>query len=286
MPHFLSTISISEEKQKYFSSKNTSIFFLIIQAVTMASLQCLIVLCMLHLCVQNIQGQVIPAALANMIQYFDNNVQPKTKIGTNAQYAIAISVPQDLCTNQQSHIENVFSREEAQYVKDFITEGQTCVRCSASQNVIATRPNVVTDEHSEHVLLFPPGNSPLDTLLKNTDQNNCVVFYSYNSPCVKKCIKSADNIFPGLENWNKVREGGMNVFVFGNLWKDAKKEIGNDFLMISKLVPLYRCKSTNVMECQNCVNGNTPNDFCLPDNTSILLYFQEMLLSMIELFLS
>ncbi|XP_016407667.1 uncharacterized protein LOC107739931 [Sinocyclocheilus rhinocerous] len=252
----------------------------------MASLKCLIILCMLHLCVRNIQGQVNPAALAKMIRYFNDNVQPKTKIGTDAQYAIAISVPQDLCTNEQSHIENVFSREEAQYVKDLITEGRTCVLCSASQNVIATRPNVVTDEHSEHILLFPRGNSPLDTLLKNTDQNNCVVFYSYNSPCVKKCIKSADNIFPGLENWENVRKGGMNVFVFGKLWKDAKKEIANDFLMINKLVPLYRCMSTNVMECQNCVNGNTANPFCLPENKSILLYFQEMLLSMIELYLS
>ncbi len=101
-----------------------------------------------------------------------SSVQPKTKIGTNAQYAMAMS--HDICTNEQSQIENVFSREEAEYVKDIITEGKTCVLCSASSNVIATRPNVVTGENSEHILLFPPGNSPMDTLLNNTDQNNCV----------------------------------------------------------------------------------------------------------------
>lgn len=103
---------------------------------------------------------------------------------------------------------------------------------------------------------------------------------------MKKCIKSADNIFPGLENWKDFRKGGMNVFVFEKLWKDAKKEIANDFLMINELVPLYWCTSKNVMEWQNCVNGNTASLFCLPDTKPILLYFQEMLLSMIELFLS
>lgn len=38
MPHFLSTISISEEKETYFCSETISIFVFIIQAVTMVSL--------------------------------------------------------------------------------------------------------------------------------------------------------------------------------------------------------------------------------------------------------
>ncbi len=38
-----------------------------------------------------------------------------------------------------------------------LSEGKTCELCSASSNVIATRPNVVREEHSEHILLFPPG---------------------------------------------------------------------------------------------------------------------------------
>ncbi|XDV32779.1 hypothetical protein PO909_003502 [Leuciscus waleckii] len=62
----------SEEKQQSFRSENKSIFFLIIQAVKMASLKCVIVLCLLHLRVQSIQGDVNPAVLAKMIQYFDD----------------------------------------------------------------------------------------------------------------------------------------------------------------------------------------------------------------------
>ncbi len=45
-------------------------------------------------------------------------VPPKTKIGTNAPYAMAMS--HDICVQTNNQIENVFSREEAEYVKDII----------------------------------------------------------------------------------------------------------------------------------------------------------------------
>uniref|UniRef100_A0A672KI80 Uncharacterized protein n=1 Tax=Sinocyclocheilus grahami TaxID=75366 RepID=A0A672KI80_SINGR len=218
------------------------------------------------------------------VYYFmSSSVQPKTKIGTNAQYAMAISVPRYLCTNEQSQIENVFSREEAEYVKDIITEGKTCVLCSASSNVIATRPNVVTGENSEHILLFPPGNSPMDTLLNNTDRNNCVVFYSSNTPCVETCVKSTENIFPGLANWTNVRKEGMNVFVFGNLRKYVGKETGNDFLIINLLMPLYRCTSTNVVECQNCLKDDAPYKHKMPMTLSEINLRRKVLQSLDKL---
>ncbi len=45
-------------------------------------------------------------------------VPPKTKIGTNAPYAMAMS--HNICVQTNNQIENVFSREEAEYVKDII----------------------------------------------------------------------------------------------------------------------------------------------------------------------
>ncbi|RXN35667.1 hypothetical protein ROHU_003641 [Labeo rohita] len=119
----------------------------------MALLRGLIVLCLLHMCVQSIQSDVSPAALAEMIQYFDDNVQPKA----DAQYALAILVPQDQCTNEEAVIENVFSKEDAKNVKDVITKGEKCVLCTTSGNVIAMRPNGTTKEHAEHILLYPLG---------------------------------------------------------------------------------------------------------------------------------
>ncbi|KAL1261200.1 hypothetical protein QQF64_009027 [Cirrhinus molitorella] len=248
----------------------------------MASMRGLIVLWLLHLSVQSIQGDVNPAALAKMIQYFDDNVQPKT----DAQFAIAISVPQEQCTKEDAVIEDVFSKEDAKHVKDVITT-EKCVLCTTAENVIATRPNGTTKEHSEHILLYPLGNSPMDTLLKKADRNSCVVFYSYNSPCVTKCIRSADNILPGLENWKNIRKDGMNVFVFENIWqKDAwRKDMEKDLLKINAdNLPLYRCNRKNEMQCQKCVEKNTGKviPFCLPEKKSILLYVQKMLLSVIK----
>ncbi|KAG1948265.1 hypothetical protein F2P79_012078 [Pimephales promelas] len=78
----------------------------------------LIFLGLLHLCVQGIQGDVNTAVLAKMTQYFYDNVQPKTKMGIDAQYAIAISVSKDQCTDEeQFDIQTVFSKQDAKHVK-------------------------------------------------------------------------------------------------------------------------------------------------------------------------
>ncbi|KAG7334918.1 hypothetical protein KOW79_001514 [Hemibagrus wyckioides] len=237
----------------------------------MGSLKGLIVLCLLDLCVQSIQGDVKPAAIAKIIQYFADNVQPQTDKGQPSQYAFAITVPNAQCTSEQSDIQTVFSKKEAEYVKSVISKGDTCILCSQSGLelgiVIATRPNRITKEHSEHILLYPLGNSPMDKLLAKADQNSCIVFYSYNSPCVKKCIKSEDNILDGLSNWKNIRKDAMNVFVFEKIWpKDArKKDMAENLMKIHDQVPLYRCNNTNGMECRNCVEKNTRNviPFCL-----------------------
>ncbi len=211
-----------------------------------------------------------------------SSVQPTTMI--DAHYAIAITVSQDQCTEEQSTIQTVFSREEAEQVRNLLNNKEKCVLCTQSENVIATRPNGATKEHAEHILLYPLGNSPMDKLLNKADQNSCVVFYSYNSPCVTKCILSDDNILPGLANWKNRREG-MNVFIFNKIWqKDTwRKDMATDLLRIHEQVPLSRCARRNVMECQNCVNRNTVIPFCLPERRSVLLYFQKMLLSMIKI---
>lgn len=112
----------------------------------------------------------------------------------DAQYAIAISFPRAQCTDEHADIQNVFSNNDARHVKDELSKGQKCLLCTDSHNVIAARPNLTTKEHSEHVLLYPLGGSPMDTLLEHADQNSCVAFYSYNSPCVKTCIQGEDNI--------------------------------------------------------------------------------------------
>lgn len=195
-----------------------------------------------------------------------SSVQPKTQSQTDAQYAIAIGVPPDQCTKEGSDIQTVFPQQDAKLVKDKLKNGEKCFLCTSS-NVIATRPDLKTKEHSEHILLYPPLKSPMDKLLAKADKDSCVVFYSYNSPCVKTCIKSEDNILAGISNWINIRKEGMNAFVFQEIWQqDKKKDLQEEFLKINAVVPLYRCKKTsNAMACQKCVENNIMDPFCLPE---------------------
>lgn len=186
----------------------------------------------------------------------------------DAQYAIAISVLRAQCTDVDADIQNVFSNKDAKHVRDELSKGQKCLLCTDSRNVIAARPNLTTNEHSEHVLLYPLGESPMDKLLEQADQSSCVVFYSYNSPCVKTCMHGEDNIFNGLSNWINTRKKGMNAFVFEEIWqKDRKKNLAEEFLKINVVVPLYRCKRTSdEMECWKCVENKNVNTNCLLEN--------------------
>lgn len=185
----------------------------------------------------------------------------------DAQYAIAISVPRAHCTDERADIQKVFSNKDARHVKDELSKGQKCLLCTDSRNVIAARPDLATNKHSEHVLLYPLGDSPMDKLLEQADQNSCVAFYSYNSPCVKTCIQGQDNILNGLSNWINTRKEGMNALVFQEIWqKDRNKDLPTEFLKINEVVPLYRCKKTSDgMECRKCVENNNMDTFCLSE---------------------
>uniref|UniRef100_A0A8C1XIS3 Uncharacterized protein n=1 Tax=Cyprinus carpio TaxID=7962 RepID=A0A8C1XIS3_CYPCA len=229
-----------------------------------------IFLCLLHLCVQGIQ-EMNTVCLAQMTQYFYDNVQPKTKQGADAQYALSIYVPPAHCTDKHAKIENVFDKDDAAQVKTLLNKGVTCKLCTKPKNVIASRTVKIderTIEHSEHVLLYPVDNSLMDKLLEKARDQSCVVFYSYNSPCVETCLQSADNITEGLRNWinKRGKKGQINAFVFQEIWhRDNDRDLKKGFHNIDKIVPLYRCRrNRNAMGCRKCVNNNVVDPFCLP----------------------
>ncbi len=196
------------------------------------------------------------------------SVQPKTGKGDDAQYALSIYVPPAHCVDKRANIENKFDKEDATRVKMLLNKGAKCELCTELKNVIASRPvnRKRTTEHSEHVLLYPVGNSLMDKLLAKARGQSCVVFYSYNSPCVKTCLRSADNIMEGLRNWINKRKGQRNAFVFQEIWqKDKDKDLQTEFQNIDAIVPLYRCmRIRNAMECRKCVENKVVDPFCLP----------------------
>ncbi len=60
-------------------------------------------------------------------------------------------------------------------------------------------------------------------------------------------------------------------------------------LFVFSVICMHQIDNKADFDFENCLKEdvvNSVNPFCLPENKSILLYFQEMLLSMIELFLS
>ncbi len=59
-----------------------------------------------------------------------------------------------------------------------------------------------------------------------------------------------DNIQHGLSNWKHIRKEAMNVFFFNKICqKDAwRKDMATNLLKIHEQLPVYWCKSTNVME--------------------------------------
>ncbi|XP_050960514.1 uncharacterized protein LOC127161804 [Labeo rohita] len=228
-----------------------------------------IFLCLLHLCVQGIQG-VNTVCLAKMTQYFYDKVQPKTKNGTDTQYALSIYLPPAHCVDRRANIENKFDDAQAAQVKALLNNHAKCELCTKPKNVIASRTVLTHDnkvEHSEHVLLYPVGKSLMDELLAKARHESCVVFYSYNSPCVETCLQSADNILEGLRNWINKRKGKMNAFVFQEIWqKDLDEDLETEFKRIDAIVPLYRCmRNSEEMKCRKCVENNVMDSFCLPN---------------------
>uniref|UniRef100_A0A671PC72 Uncharacterized protein n=1 Tax=Sinocyclocheilus anshuiensis TaxID=1608454 RepID=A0A671PC72_9TELE len=201
--------------------------------------------------------------LAKMIQYFDAMLQPG---GNNHnQYSVLIRVPSQQCTTQ-FNLDSVFNTEEVKNgLNHFKNNDQRRIYefTGDSVSLTATKPTKETPGskkfkyHSEYVLIssVAPNQSPLEKILTNTNNNQCVVLYTYNSPCIKKCITDANkNILKGLLDWKVKQTTGIKAFVFQEIWQgDLSANLEEQFAKIDNLVPLYRCvKNDNQMQCYKC----------------------------------
>ncbi|RXN03117.1 hypothetical protein ROHU_034703 [Labeo rohita] len=70
----------------------------------------LFIFCLFHLCVQGNQVPVNTEVLAQMIQYFNDKLQP-TLHNRPKQYSVVISVPYQECTDQFS-FDSVFNSDK------------------------------------------------------------------------------------------------------------------------------------------------------------------------------
>lgn len=184
------------------------------------------------------------------------------------QYATAINVNLTQCRASFNLSQNNFlTQEDARIVKNAIDAPNAVYQ---GQQLIAAgvRNMGKYNYHSEFLLLHPPENSLMTNLLNRNNQD-CSVFYTYNSPCFGTCLNEQGpfNILTALDNWS--RRGGIKAFVFKDFWRfDTKKDVESKFKLIASRVPLYRCLSETV--CFACNGeGNTPiHKYCLPPRTN------------------
>ncbi|KAG9268148.1 hypothetical protein AMEX_G17090 [Astyanax mexicanus] len=226
------------------------------------SLRVFVLVCLLAVGFRSLEADnVNTETLARIIQFFDDNYK---KVEKNVrQYAVAINVPEDQCKiNFVPDKNNFLTKEESStnvinkiYDENVaLYEGQELIAAGTLKKQKHTR-------HSESILMNPPESSPMTNLL-NKKKDGCVVFYTYNSPCVQTCIDINGNysILKMLERWSK--QGGLKAFVFKDIWKfDQKKDLKENFKAITKYVPLYRCVSSET--CYECVEGDNINLNCV-----------------------
>uniref|UniRef100_A0A671PEL5 Uncharacterized protein n=1 Tax=Sinocyclocheilus anshuiensis TaxID=1608454 RepID=A0A671PEL5_9TELE len=228
----------------------------------------LFIFCLFHLCIQGDQVPVNTEVLAKMIRYFDDKLQPTLHDIPN-QYSVVIRVPYQQCTDKFS-LDSVFSTNEVKNAfNDFKTNKQRRIYevTKDSVSLTATKPSRMQISysketlHSEYILIYPKdaaNTSPLDKILNMINDDQCVVLYTYNSPCITKCINDKDDsITYGLSNWLNTQTTGIKAFIFQEIWHGdstaSSENLEKQFAKINNLVPLYRCvENNNQMQCYKC----------------------------------
>uniref|UniRef100_A0A4W4DSD3 Uncharacterized protein n=1 Tax=Electrophorus electricus TaxID=8005 RepID=A0A4W4DSD3_ELEEL len=175
------------------------------------------------------------------------------------QFAVAINVKAEQCSTNDLD-QNFLD----QYPSDVVKNNLAGVnKVFIGDRLIAARPKPIpgsnNNYHSEYLLLInstlPNQEVPPIWHLLNTDNNGCVVFYTYNSPCVKTCStpNNCYSIIPALD-MIKVHSG-PKAFVFWQVWQHDNNSIKwkENIKSINDKVPLYHCDAT---QCTLCVNKN------------------------------
>ncbi|XP_076137723.1 uncharacterized protein LOC143121229 [Alosa pseudoharengus] len=230
--------------------------------------------------------------LAKITGVFQTKYQPsgQTNSGDGVQYAVAINVPADQCGATFS--QNFLSQEDERTVKQELTAKNLY---QGPQMVAATPKggSSTSKIHSERALLmctgFNQAVTPVQNLL-NKDKGGCVVFYTYNSPCLEYCLNQAKdenernrekiqteraekkgkpvNVAPAVAKCilNSLstlsNHNGPKAFVFSQVYRNDinKPELAAALKKVAEQVPLYKCTTNS---CVKCLNNNDIVNQCL-----------------------
>ncbi|XP_041920167.1 uncharacterized protein LOC121684244 [Alosa sapidissima] len=252
----------------------------------------LIGLVLLSLLSSGQSAEVDLKTLAEITRVFQTKYQPsgQTNSGVGVQYAVAINVPANQCGATFS--QNFLSQEDERTVKRELT----AKKLYQGPQMVAATPKGKSHSskiHSERALLMctdlDQAVTPVQNLL-NKDKDGCVVFYTYNSPCLEYCLN------PGFDENERNREkvgreraerrgetynlppavarcilnslsmlsnhNGPKAFVFSQVYRNDinKPELAAALKKVAEQVPLYKCTTNS---CVKCLNNNEINNECL-----------------------
>ncbi|XP_062408955.1 uncharacterized protein LOC134099935 [Sardina pilchardus] len=219
--------------------------------------------------------------LARITGVFQTEYQPsgQTESGDGVQFALAINVPADQCGATFS--QNFLSQENAGTVKQQLTDKNLY---QGPQMVAATPKGSSSTSkiHSERALLMCAGFNQAVTPVKNLlnkDKGGCVVFYTYNSPCLEYCLNQARdenernretvqkeraekkgktaNVAPAVAKCildslsTLANHNGPKAFVFSQVYRKDKNnpDLAAALKKVAEQVPLYKCTTNSCVKC-------------------------------------
>ncbi|XP_036413110.1 uncharacterized protein LOC118797915 [Colossoma macropomum] len=222
-------------------------------------------LCLLSLSLRGTEAKVLDQNnLATIISYIQDTYGDEEK-----QFAVAINVPARKCTfGIKADQIDLLPYADAQTVKAAMNGAAKVYR---GCQLIGAKPKPIpgkrSNYHSEYLLLIdsdPPGPSSNGPAIRDLLENNptgCLIFYTFNSPCVNTCSTPTKpySIIPALEMFKN--HAGPKAFVFHKVWqRDVNKtQWEANMKEVNARVPLYRCDNGS---CTLCVRNNIVDDNC------------------------
>ncbi|KAL6471948.1 hypothetical protein MHYP_G00205980 [Metynnis hypsauchen] len=212
----------------------------------------------------------------------------QTRYSPGGQYAVAINIPRHFCTGRFEfrELQEALNSDQPNNVRNNLRNnglynGQRMIGASLIEdpNNIDQHTNQHPFFHSEYLLLInsnPLGvrpNVPLMQGLLNRDPQGCVIFYTYNSPCMGTCLNATRprNILTAL---NMIRNRqGPKAFVYNRIFQidQGNRQLGASLRQIegnNNNRFLYRCNQNPYIinphyECRLCFNGATADPNCV-----------------------
>ncbi len=152
------------------------------------------------------------------------------------QYSVAFRVKRDRCQDPKYSGQGLITQQ----VKDTLQNNEVYV----SSNLIAAKANKNIQDHSEYRL-----KNYLNNVLN--EPNQCVVYFTVNSPCLDKCISETgqSSIRNNLKELEKYV--GIKAFAFKKIWEyDKREDVISRLKGIASALPYYQCER-NIAECDS-----------------------------------